>query len=173
MKKIPLTAALAVALVAIFAAPTAQAAPCLTVTLTGTQGGPQAFNGLAGPGTLVRYGDDRNNCGEVKLQFDAGRGTTMRLSQLGVGPSQLNAIFFTHMHNDHSEGFADLAQLFWSFYRSGPKLEVVCSSDIVSPLGFTVSCKQFIIHIADSSDPARLPSAIPRSKIARPAAQPI
>ena len=81
-------------------APTALAAPCLIVTLTGTQGGPQSFNGLAGAGTLVRYGDDGNECGAVKLQFDAGRGTTMRLSQLGVGPEQLNAVFFTHMHNE-------------------------------------------------------------------------
>jgi ribonuclease Z len=64
----------------------AAAAPCLIVTLTGTQGGPQCFNGLAGAGTLVRYGDDSNNCASVRLQFDAGRGTTMRLAQLGVGP---------------------------------------------------------------------------------------
>ena len=34
------------------------AAPCLTVTLTGTQGGPPVFNGQAGAGTLVQYGDD-------------------------------------------------------------------------------------------------------------------
>ncbi len=37
------------------------ATPCLLVTLTGTQGGPPAFKGLAGPGTLIRYGDDSNN----------------------------------------------------------------------------------------------------------------
>jgi len=41
---------------------TAAAAPCLIVTLTGTQGGPSVLNGLAGSGTLVRYGDDSNNC---------------------------------------------------------------------------------------------------------------
>jgi ribonuclease Z len=70
----------------------AEAAPCLIVTLTGTQGGPQSFNGLAGAGTLVRYGDDANDCGAIKLQFDTGRGTTMRLSQIGIGPEQLNAI---------------------------------------------------------------------------------
>src|SRR5215472_14608278 len=89
----------------LFAAPMATAAPCLIVTLTGTAGGPQQpFNGLASAGTLVRYGDDTDNCGTVKLQFDTGRGTTMRLSQLGVGTEQLTAIFFTHMHNDHTEG---------------------------------------------------------------------
>jgi len=129
---------------------TAAAAPCLIVTLTGTQGGPQSFNGLAGAGTLVRYGDDADACGAVKLQFDAGRGTTMRLSQLGIGPEQLNAVFFTHMHNDHAEGFADLAQLRWSFNGTGPKLDVVCSRDAVSPLGVTISCEKFTAHIADA-----------------------
>ena len=132
------------------AVPTANAAPCLIVTLTGTQGGPQSFNGLAGAGTLVRYGDDSSDCGAVKLQFDAGRGTTMRLSQLGVGPEQLNAVFFTHMHNDHTEGFADLVQLRWSFNGTGPKIDVVCSADAVSPLGVTLSCKKFTGHIADA-----------------------
>lgn len=57
--------------------PKAEAAPCLIVTLTGTQSGPPVFNGLAGAGTLVRYGDDSNECGAMKLQFDAGRGTNM------------------------------------------------------------------------------------------------
>src|SRR5436190_5225604 len=104
--------------------PTAQAAPCLIVTLTGTMGGPPTFRGLAGPGTLVQYGDDSNNCNAVKLQFDAGRGTNMRLSQLGITPAQINAIFFTHMHTDHTEGFADILQLRWHF--TGPKIDVVC-----------------------------------------------
>lgn len=130
--------------------PMAHAAPCLIVTLTGTQGGPQSYNGLAGAGTLVRYGDDSNACAALKLQFDTGRGTTMRLSQLGVGPEQLNAVFFTHMHNDHTEGFADLIQLRWSFHGTGPKLDAVCSADVVAPQGFTISCKQFIAHIADA-----------------------
>jgi ribonuclease Z len=134
----------------VFHVPTAQASPCLIVTLTGTQGGPQSFNGLAGAGTLLRYGDANNECGAVKLQFDAGRGTTMRLSQLGVGPEQLNAVFFTHMHNDHTEGFADLVQLRWSFHGTGPKIDAVCSSDFVSPQGFTISCRKFVAHIADA-----------------------
>ena len=126
------------------------AAPCLIVTLTGTQGGPQSFNGLAGAGTLVRYGDDTNECGTVKLQFDAGRGTTMRLSRLGIGPEQLNAVFFTHMHNDHTEGFADLVQLRWSFNGEGPKIDAVCTADAVSPLGVAISCSKFTAHIADA-----------------------
>src|ERR1051325_9115736 len=126
----------------------AEATPCLMVTLTGTQGGPSVFNGQAGAGTLVRYGDDSNDCGTIKLQFDTGRGTNMRLSQLGVSPVQLNAIFFTHMHADHTEGFADIIMLRW--YLKGPTLDVVCSSDAVSPLGFTNSCRKYAAHIGDA-----------------------
>lgn len=142
--------AVASILPAIFAIPDANAAPCLTVTLTGTMGGPPEFNGLAGPGTLMRYGDDIDNCNAVRMQFDAGRGTTMRLSQLGITPAQINAVFFTHMHSDHVDGFADLMQLRWHFNSKGPKVDVVCTSDTVSALGFTISCQKFIVHLADS-----------------------
>lgn len=92
---------------AAFGLASAQAAPCMVVTLTGT-GGPPPVDGLAGPGTLVRYGDDTNDCRDVLLQFDAGRGTVMRLSQLGIQPAQLDAVFFTHIHSDHVEGFSDI-----------------------------------------------------------------
>ena len=129
----------------------AHAEPCMIVTITGAQGGPQAYQGQAGPGTLVRYGDDADNCNAVRLQFDAGRGTLLRLSQINVLSSQINAIFFTHMHNDHSEGFADLIQHRWLIFPTSPKFDVVCSDDTASPLGFTVSCKKFVAHIADAS----------------------
>ncbi|AMN39887.1 MBL fold metallo-hydrolase [Rhodoplanes sp. Z2-YC6860] len=120
----------------------------LTVTLTGTAGGPAVFNGLAGSGTLVRYGGDGRD--PLNLQFDAGRGTTMRLSQLGVPPAQLDAVFFTHMHTDHTEGFADLVLLRWMFNGSGPKLDVVCCDDVVSDRGFTISGRKFVAHVADA-----------------------
>jgi ribonuclease Z len=74
----------------------------------------------------------------------------MRLSQVGVSPGQLNAIFFTHMHSDHTEGFADIVQLRWQANSTGPKIDVVCSSDAISPLGFTISCKKFVMHIGDA-----------------------
>jgi ribonuclease Z len=130
------------------AVPMAEAAPCLIVTLTGTQSGPSVFKGQAGAGTLVRYGDDSNNCEAMKLQFDAGRGTNMRLSQLNVTPVQLNAVFFTHMHGDHTEGFADIMMLRW--YLKGPKIDIVCSADATSPRGHTNSCRKFVLHAADA-----------------------
>lgn len=128
----------------------AEAAPCMTVTITGSQGGPQAYQGQAGPGTLVSYGDDANNCGAVRLQIDAGRGTLLRLSQVNVLSSQINAVFFTHMHNDHSEGFIDLVMHRWMIFPAAPKIDVVCSDDATSPLGFVISCKKFVAHIADT-----------------------
>jgi ribonuclease Z len=133
------------------AAPVAsvQAAPCLVVTLTSTQGEPGSFNGLAGSGTLVRYGDDTNDCSVVFLQFDAGRGTSMRLAQLGLTPGRLDAIFFTHIHSDHADGFADLLQLRWHFESQRPKLDVVCSADATSPSA-AISCRQFVAHIGDA-----------------------
>lgn len=124
----------------------AEAAPCLLVTLTGTDG-PPPFNGVAGPGTLVRYGDDSNNCGTLLLQFDAGRGTLMRLSQIGVRAADLKAVFLTHMHSDHVEGFSDIAQQRWLFPTKGPKLDVVCAGDVKAPLGYVISCRKFVQHI--------------------------
>ena len=97
------------------------AAPCMTVTLTGTQGGPPIFKGQAGAGTLVQYGDDENNCGAVKLQFDTGRGTTLRLSQLRVPVGKLNAIFYTHMHSDHTERSRQHASAALALRIEGPQ----------------------------------------------------
>ena len=165
MKRICAAAMVTIVLVALTTV--ARAAPCLVVTLTGTQGGPVVFNGLAGAGTLVSYGDDSDNCGAMKLQFDAGRGTNIRLSQLKVTPVQLRAIFLTHIHGDHTEGLPDFMMLRW--YLKGPPIDIVCSVDAVSALGITHSCRNYVSHIADaflqsgeiaerrSEDNARLP----------------
>ena len=128
----------------------AKAAPCLDVVLTGTSG-PPPYKGLAGPGTLVSYGDDTNQCRSVLLQFDVGRGTLMRLSQLDLEAAQMNAVFFTHMHSDHMEGFSDMVQMHWLF--GGPKnrkLDVVCAKDAKTPTGVDLSCSKFVTHINDA-----------------------
>lgn len=144
-----------VAMTSLVAAPSVHAAPCMSVTLTGTSG-PPPFNDLAGPGTLVRYGDDANNCSAVVMQFDTGRGTLMRLAQLGLQATQINAVFFTHMHSDHAEGFSDIAQMRWLFGApTVPKLDVVCSNDVKSFTGnFNVSCSKFVAHIDDAYEHA-------------------
>ncbi len=123
---------------------------CLSVTLTGTQGGPPVFGGQAGSGTLVSYGDDSNNCGEVLLQFDAGRGTVQQLSKIRVGVPKLNAVFLTHIHSDHSEGLIDIAQLRWHFASQGPKLDVVCAADTMASFGHVMSCESYTKSLGDA-----------------------
>lgn len=127
----------------------AEAVPesCLEVVLTGTQGGPPAVNGMAGAGTLVRYGTVANQCNDVLLQFDVGRGTTQRLSQIGIIPGDLDAVFLTHIHSDHAEGLTGLMQLRWHYV--GKTLDLICSEDVESP-SHTTSCRAFAEHIGDA-----------------------
>ncbi len=129
----------------------AHAEPCMEITLTGTMGGPPIVNGLAGAGTLVKYGDSANNCGDVLLQFDTGRGTIGRLSQLGVSPLQLDAVFISHMHSDHIEDLAGIMQYRWHFL--GEPLDVVCSADVSAakpPPGRIMSCAGYLEHVGDA-----------------------
>lgn len=121
----------------------------MKVTLTGVQGGPPVFKGQAGAGTLVQYGDDQNDCADLRLQFDVGRGTTQRLSQIGVPVGTIDAVFLTHLHSDHTDDLADMMQLRWHFNSAGPKVDLVCSDNVMSPLGFTLSCAKLATHIAD------------------------
>ena len=76
-----------------------------TVTLTGT-GVPHPSPGRAGPGVLVRHG-------ATALQFDAGRGTVLRLAEAGVMAHQLDAVLITHVHSDHVVDLADLVMTRW------------------------------------------------------------
>lgn len=109
------------------------------------------MNGLAGAGTLIRYGTEENQCNDVHLQFDVGRGTTGRLSKIGVSANDIDAVFLTHLHSDHAEGLIDLMQLRWHFL--GREIDVICSSDAVvaEPVpGRTLSCRSYTEHIADA-----------------------
>lgn len=126
------------------------AAPCVKVTLTGTQGGPPVFQGQAGAGTLVQYGDEDNGCSDMALQFDAGRGTTQSLSKINMPVGKLTAVFITHMHSDHTEGLTELMQLRWHFNSAGPKVDLVVSEDKQSPAGHTLSGRSFARHIGDA-----------------------
>ncbi|MFK7751772.1 MAG: MBL fold metallo-hydrolase [Sedimentitalea sp.] len=125
-------------------------ANCVEVTITGVQGGPPVFNGQAGSGTLVTYGTEANNCRDVMMQFDTGRGTTQQLSKLRVPVGKLSAVFLTHMHSDHVEGLIDIAQLRWHFNSGGPKLPLVCAEATKSFAGHTLSCAKYATHIGDA-----------------------
>lgn len=92
-----------------------------SVTLTGT-GVPHPSPGRAGAGTLVQYDD-------IALQFDAGRSTVLRLTEAGVRPYALSALFLTHIHSDHVVDVADLAMTRWveqQLHATGP-ITIVCA----------------------------------------------
>lgn len=93
--------------------------PSLEVILTGT-GVPHPTPGRAGAGTLVRF---RNGNKRIALQFDAGRGTVIRLAEAGSSPAFLTALFLTHLHSDHLVDLADVAMTRWiqqQLHTTGP-----------------------------------------------------
>jgi ribonuclease Z len=95
-----------------------------SVTLTGT-GVPHPSPGRAGPGVLVRHG-------ETAFQFDAGRGTVLRLAEAGVMAHELAALFITHVHSDHLVDLADLVMTRWiqgTLHPAGPLPIVAVEGD--------------------------------------------
>lgn len=93
-------------------AATQQPAPTdeIVVTLLGT-GAPQPLPYRYGPATLVQAGG-------LTILFDAGRGVTVRLNQLGVSSGKgIDAVFLTHYHSDHVVGLPDL---WMTGYMFGP-----------------------------------------------------
>src|SRR5438132_373509 len=82
----------------------------IIVTLLGT-GGPEPTPTRFGPATLVQAGG-------LNLLFDAGRGVTVRLYQLGIPSGKgIDAVFLTHYHSDHVSGLPDL---WMTGYMFGP-----------------------------------------------------
>jgi ribonuclease Z len=77
----------------------------MVVTLLGT-GTPNPSLERLGPATLVEAGG-------LRLLFDAGRGTSIRLEQAGVHPGNVDALFITHHHSDHTNGVPDVWLTGW------------------------------------------------------------
>jgi ribonuclease Z len=73
----------------------------LRVTLLGT-GIPNPQINAFGTSTLIEAGNER-------LLIDCGRGTCIRLSQLGLGVGHVNRVILSHYHSDHYAGLFDLA----------------------------------------------------------------
>lgn len=75
------------------------------MTLLGT-GVPIPSPERFGPSTLIEAG------GHTVL-IDAGRGATIRLSQIGVPIGKIDALLLTHFHSDHTVGIPDLWLTGW------------------------------------------------------------
>jgi ribonuclease Z len=61
--------------------------------------------------------------GGRKLLFDCGRGAVIRLGQAGVSSTDVEMLFLTHLHADHTVGIPDLWLTGWFLGRNKP-LEV-------------------------------------------------
>ena len=81
------------------------AAQTMRVTLLGT-GRPTPLHDRFEAATLVE-------AGETTLLFDAGRGASIRIWQLGMPLSEVDGVFITHFHHDHISGLADLWLTGW------------------------------------------------------------
>jgi len=89
---------------------TAAFAQDFSVTLLGT-GNPRPTVQRFGPSILVQAGGKN-------LLFDCGRGASIRLNQLRV--DQVDALFLTHLHSDHTVGIPDLWLTSWVMGRKEP-----------------------------------------------------
>lgn len=88
----------------------------IVVTLLGT-GGPEPGLARFGPATLVQAGG-------LSLLFDAGRGATVRLYQLGIASGKgIDAVFLTHYHSDHVAGLPDLWMTGYMFGPFGGRIK--------------------------------------------------
>ncbi|MDH6260793.1 ribonuclease BN (tRNA processing enzyme) [Bradyrhizobium sp. BR13661] len=62
----------------------------------------------------------------------AGRGSAVRLNQLGILPGQIDATFITHFHSDHLNGLPDL----WTLgYIGRPNVRCTKPLDLWGPTG--------------------------------------
>jgi ribonuclease Z len=76
------------------------ASDIINITFLGT-GTPRPDINKLGPSVLIKYANE-------ELLLDAGRGSALRINQIGNDFSKINNIFISHMHYDHIIGIADL-----------------------------------------------------------------
>jgi ribonuclease Z len=86
--------------------------PPMQVILLGT-GFPRPDPERAGPAAAVVVG-------EKVFVVDAGRGVVLRLAATEFKLKQVQAVFLTHLHSDHTSGLPDLFTSTWIFGRKTP-----------------------------------------------------
>ena len=152
-------AILALAIIA-FGNPQARAQE-IKVTLLGT-GSPAPAMNRFGPSILVEAGPD-------KFLFDAGRGAFQRLAQAKVRWQDIDAVFFTHLHSDHTVGFPDLWLSGWLL---GPgrnrELQVWGPIGTEKMMSHLRQAYGFDIHFRELDDHASAAGVVIRAEDIRP-----
>lgn len=133
------------ALLLVLSAAFAIVAPAQTfkVTLLGT-GSPQPRMDRFGPSMLIQ-------AGEKKLLFDCGRGAAQRIEQLRIPFTDIDALFLTHLHSDHTVGIPDLWLTGWARGRKAP-LEVWGPAGTKAMMSHLAEAYQFDIQIRQVDD---------------------
>jgi ribonuclease BN (tRNA processing enzyme) len=85
-----------------------------SVITVGT-GCPASVFGRSGPCTMVQYK------GKYFL-VDIGAGTTTRIVEAGIPLGDINNIFITHMHTDHTDGYFKFMIESWTMGRRNTKI---------------------------------------------------
>jgi ribonuclease Z len=93
-----------------------RAATVLIAILLGT-GYPRPDANHAGPSTAIVAGDKW-------FVVDAGRSVVMRIAGTDLKYDQMQAVFLTHFHSDHTAGLPDLFDTSWQFGRKTRPLEL-------------------------------------------------
>jgi ribonuclease Z len=101
---------LSLALLFLLASPAA----ALEVILLGT-GFPRPDPNRAGPSAAIVHGDRW-------FVVDAGRGATLRIAGTTLNYANLQGVFLTHLHSDHTAGLPDLFITSWQFGRKSVPL---------------------------------------------------
>jgi ribonuclease BN (tRNA processing enzyme) len=98
---------------AALSAPIAPRSPRTRVIILGTGAGPTIRKHRSEPANLLVV-DDR-----VYL-IDAGEGVLRQLAQAGFRPSQVDRVFLTHLHFDHTSALASFMAFDWADLRETP-----------------------------------------------------
>lgn len=94
----------------------------MKLTVLGS-GSPEAYARRASAGHLVEIGDTR-------ILLDCGGGVVDRLLQAGLRPSDIDILFFSHLHSDHMMDYARLVHAAWD--EGGVPLRVVGPAPIAT-----------------------------------------
>jgi ribonuclease Z len=115
------------------------------VILLGSGPGPRVDLQQFGPSILIEAGGER-------LLFDCGRGSTLRMAQIGISHGSISRLFLTHLHSDHVIQIPDLLLTGWVGGGRKIPLEVWGPSGTVDMMDHMQQAFAFDIHMRRDID---------------------